>query len=67
MLSFEVIDKEMAEVLRRKTPAERFAIANCLMRSLRSMLAVHLAEQHPDWTADEVRREVGRRCLHGTQ
>ena len=61
----EVLDETMAEVLRRKTPTERLGIAFGLWRSARHMLASMLRSMHPDWSEDQVNREVARRLSHG--
>ena len=60
----EVVDDALAEVLRRKTGAERLAIANGLYLSARRMLTNHLRTQHPDWYDSQVAREVARRLTH---
>ena len=57
----EVVDDEMAEVLRHKTPAERLAIAFALCTSTRDMLISHLKGTHPDWSIKTVKKEVVRR------
>jgi hypothetical protein len=61
----EVIDDQMAEVLRRKTGAERLAIAFGLYASARRMLLSHLRAQHPDWREEQVIAEAARRLSHG--
>lgn len=61
----EVIDDTMAEVLRRKTPAERLAIGFGLWRSARKLLRGQLASLHPDWDAARLDQEVARRLSHG--
>lgn len=61
----EVLDDAMAEVLRRKTPAERLAIGFGLWRSARKMLRGQLASLHPEWDAQRLEREVARRLSHG--
>lgn len=63
---FEVIDERMAEVYRRKTPAERLAIAHDLWRYARLRLVAAVQWQHPDWDDAAVNREVSRRLLHGS-
>lgn len=62
----EVMDPAMADVLRRKTPAERLAIAFGMWESARIMLLTQLAERHPEWSRERVEREVVRRMSHGT-
>lgn len=61
----EVMDEAMAEVLRRKTPAERIGIGFALWTSAQRMLRVHLASSHPDWDEARIHREVARRLSHG--
>ncbi|MBX3330997.1 MAG: hypothetical protein KF722_11380 [Nitrospira sp.] len=61
----EVLDPVMAEVLRRKTPAERLAIGFGLWRSARMLLRGQLASLHPEWDAIRIDREVARRLSHG--
>lgn len=61
----EVLDDTMAEVLRRKTPAERLAIGFGLWRSARTLLRGQLASLHPEWNTGQVDREVARRLSHG--
>lgn len=61
----EVVDEAMAEILRRKTPAERLAIGFGLWRSARKLLRGQLASLHPEWDVQRLEREVARRLSHG--
>jgi hypothetical protein len=61
----EVVDHEMAAVLRSKTGAERLKIANDMFKSVRRMIASHLAAEHPDWDEERVQRETSNRISHG--
>ena len=61
----EVIDDKMAEVLRRKTGAERLRIAFGLFSSARRMLLSMLRADHPDWSEERVNAEAVRRLSHG--
>lgn len=61
----EVLDEAMAEILRRKTPAERLAIGFGLWRSAQKILRGQLASLHPEWDAPRLEREVARRLSHG--
>lgn len=65
MQRIEVIDNTMAEILRRKTPAERLTIGFGLWRSARILLRGQLASLHPEWDAAKIDREVARRLSHG--
>ncbi len=61
----EVVDDVMAEILRRKTPAERLQIAFNLWRSARKQIAGCLRSLHPDWDEAQIDRETARRLSHG--
>lgn len=61
----EVIDDVMAEILRRKTPAERIRIAFDIWASTRNMLINYLKNIHPEWNGEKIEREVARRLSHG--
>ena len=60
----EVVDDEMAAVLRAKSGAERLAIAFGMYESARRMLTSMLRADHPDWSEDRLAREVARRLSH---
>ncbi len=62
----EVLDDQMAAVLRQKTGAERLAIANGLFLSARRMLTSQLRAEHPDWSDTQIARDVARRLAHGS-
>ena len=61
----EIVDEEVARILRAKTGAERLRIAFGMYAAARRMLISTLESEHPDWSEDQVRREVGRRLSHG--
>jgi hypothetical protein len=61
----EVIDDEMARVIRAKTGAERLRIASDMYSSVRRMLLSHLRSEHPDWAEDRIVKEAARRLSHG--
>ena len=61
----DVLDDEMARILRGLTGAERLKIANDMFVSARRMLASHLAAEHPDWDQDRIEQETARRISHG--
>ncbi|WP_425615321.1 hypothetical protein NA78x_005236 [Anatilimnocola sp. NA78] len=62
----EVVDDDMAEVLRAKTEGERVNIALGLWHFARNTLRRRVAAEHPDWTQDQVYREAAKRLLHDT-
>lgn len=59
----EVIDDDMAEVLRRKTPAERLAATHAMWRVAYHRTLNTLRFQHPDWDEGQIRMEMNRRML----
>jgi hypothetical protein len=61
----EVVDDEMARVLRRKSGAERLRIASDMYASARRMLVNHLRSEHPDWDEERINREASQRLSHG--
>ncbi|HSG39264.1 MAG TPA: hypothetical protein VLE27_06470 [Thermoanaerobaculia bacterium] len=64
-LRIEVVDDDMAHILRQKTGAERLQIASDMFASARRMIASHLAAEHPDWDEERIQRETSRRISHG--
>jgi len=64
-LPMEIVDREMARVLAEKTEAERLQIGWGMQRSARRMMARIIRAEHPDWTEEQVSREVARRFSHG--
>jgi hypothetical protein len=61
----EMLDQEMAEVLRSKSPAERLAIANGMWLSARRLISNTLQAEHPEWDAGQIAIETARRLSHG--
>lgn len=61
----EVVDEEMARVLRKKSGAERLRIASDMYASARRMLVSQLRSDHPDWDEERINREASRRLSHG--
>jgi hypothetical protein len=59
----EVIDDEMAAVLRAMTPAQRLASANGMWRYARGRLLAMVRHEHPDWDEAQVKADVCRRLL----
>jgi hypothetical protein len=57
----EVIDEQMAEILREKTGAEKLAIADRMFCAARQLIEASVRALHPDWSGKEVRQEVARR------
>jgi hypothetical protein len=64
--SAEVVDDAMAEVLRRKTGAERLRIVDALYRAAWKLIEANVRATHTDWDDAQVRRAVAARIAGGT-
>ena len=57
----EVVSDEMVEILRRKTPLERFQIGERMFWQARHMIVTSIKNTHPEWSDQAVNRDVVRR------
>jgi len=57
------MDPAISEICARWTPAQRLRAGDYLTRCVRRELTNDVASNHPNWSPDEVRREVARRWL----
>ena len=62
----EVVDDQVASVLRQKTPAERLAMMFDCNRTMRLLIAGSLRTRHADWDDAKIAAEVARRMSRGT-
>jgi hypothetical protein len=62
----EGVDDTVAEVLQRKTPAERVVLALAANRLVRLRIEGHLRTVHPDWDDGRIQAEIARRMLLGS-
>jgi len=60
------LSDEMAEVLRQKTDRERLEIGFEMWRAANRMIQATVKQEHPEWSAEEIQREVARRLSHGS-
>lgn len=65
-LHIEVVDDQMAEVLRGKTPAERVAMIGSANRTARVLAEAGVRHHHPDWPESQIRKEVIKRVCRGS-
>ena len=61
----EIVDDDMARILRGMTGAERLRIADRMFSSARRMIASLLAAEHPDWDPERIERETSTRIMSG--
>jgi hypothetical protein len=64
--AIEVVDDDLAAVLRQKTPAERIEMVAAANRTARLLAAGGIRFQHPDWSDEQVQAEVIKRVCGGT-
>ena len=62
----EVVDDAVAEVLRRKTVAQRVEMALAANRLVRLRMEGHLRTLHSDWDDARIQAEVARRMRLGS-
>jgi len=65
-LTIEVVDDQLAEVLRTKTPKQRVEMIAAANRTARVLAAAGARHQHPNWDEERVQAEVIRRVTGGT-
>ena len=61
----EAVDPIVAAILRAKAPHERVAMTSQAHRTARLLLQGQIMRMNPDWSADQVQREVARRLANG--
>lgn len=59
----EVVDDAVADILRRKTTAQRAAMIFDANRTMRLLLEGAMRTRHPEWEDRQIMREVARRML----
>jgi len=64
VLPDEQTSPEQFEAYRRMTPERRLVLAEQLYWSAREWKATGVRAQHPDWSEQQVAREVARIFLH---
>lgn len=62
----EVVDARVAAILRRKSPSDCVEMIFESSRLAREMMSSRIRTEYPNWTVDEVNKEVARRILRGT-
>lgn len=63
----EVVDDKVAEILREKTGQERLKMVWDSWTFFRQRIEAHLRGIHPEWTPDEIQKEIVKRVLYGTK
>ncbi|MBM3708863.1 MAG: hypothetical protein FJW61_00370 [Actinobacteria bacterium] len=63
--NIEVLDDQMIEVLKTKSPQQRLTIAFGMWSSARKQLTNYLRGQYLDWDEKKIHQEVVKRLSHG--
>jgi len=63
--NIEIISDEVADVLKKKSPMERIEIAFDICRTVQILIENHLRYLHPEWTEQEIKKEIARRISCG--
>ncbi len=66
MRNIEVLEDEMVEVLKAKTPQERLKMAFDMWKMVRRQLECYLETTHKEWNKEKIQKEVARRMSHGS-
>ena len=62
---FEIIDDQMAAVLRRKTDAQRLRSVDAFWKSARAIIKAAICTEHPEWDLQTINQEIARRISNG--
>lgn len=57
---------EQVEIYRKMTPGRKLEIAAQMHYAARELKTAWLRSQHPDWTAEQIRKEVRRIFLYAS-
>ena len=61
----ELMEDEMYELLRQKTPMETNLNADRMWKDTRVMILNFVRKEFPDWEQEKIEKEVARRMLNG--
>jgi hypothetical protein len=65
MPRFEIIDDQMAAILRRKTDAQRLRSVDAFWKSARAIIKAAICTEHPEWDSQTINHEIARRISNG--
>ena len=62
----EVLDPQIIEIFRQKTPVEKVAMISDAHRTARLLTRAGIRYLHPNWSEDQIHAELVRRMTGGT-
>jgi hypothetical protein len=63
----EVIDDRVAEIIKAKSGRERLNMVWEAWAFFEKRIRLYLKDIHPEWTEEQVRKEIVKRVTHGTK
>jgi hypothetical protein len=63
----EVVDDRVAEILRGKSGPERLDMVWDAWAFFEKRIRLYLKNRHPEWTEEQIRKEIIRRVTYGTR
>jgi len=63
----EVVDDRVAEILRKKTGQERLEMVWDSWDFFCQWIEAYLKNIHPEWTQEQIQKEIARRVMYGTK
>ncbi len=63
----EVVDDKVAEIIKTKSGPERLSMAWDAWSFFEKRITAHLKSLHPEWTEEQIQKEIVRRVAHGTK
>jgi ABC-type transport system involved in cytochrome bd biosynthesis fused ATPase/permease subunit len=63
----EVIDDKIAEIMKTKSGQERLNMVWDAWTFFEKTIRAYLKNRHPEWTEEQIQKEVVRRVTHGSK
>ncbi len=63
----EVIDDKIAEIIKTKSGPDRLKMVWDAWAFFEKRIRVYLKNIHPEWTEEQIRKEIVKRVTHGTR
>jgi hypothetical protein len=63
----EVVDDQVAAIMKTKSGPERLRMVWDAWTFFEKRITAHLKSMHPEWTEEQIQREIVRRVSYGTK
>lgn len=63
----EVVDDKVAEIIKTKSGPERLSMVWDAWSFFEKRITAHLKSMHPEWTEEQIQKEIVRRVTYGTK